>query len=240
MDSKTRLFVNQPLVEGQSVSLGEKQAHYLYKVMRKEVGSNILLFNGKSGEWVSRISDLGKNYGCLNCIEKTNEQSNPPNLWLLFSPLKKTRTDFVVEKATEMGVAKIVPISTDFTSASRIKKERLQSHAIEAAEQCGATYVPTVTPLENLDHKLSNWPADRYLLFCDEKKIGHPVDTQNLPFGKWAVLIGPEGGFSDRERLLIKTQPNAIPFSLGPRILRADTAVVAALAILQKNVGDWK
>jgi 16S rRNA (uracil1498-N3)-methyltransferase len=163
----------------------------------------------------------------------------PPDVWLLFAPIKKARTDFIVEKATELGAAAIFPISTDFTNSERIRQDRLQAHAVEATEQCGGTYVPIVHDLQKLDTALDQWPHDRHLLYCDEGLVGAATAFGTLPSGKWAILIGPEGGFSDRERTKISKMQQSFPVSLGPRILRADTAAVAALSLWQEHLGDW-
>jgi 16S rRNA (uracil1498-N3)-methyltransferase len=164
----------------------------------------------------------------------------PPDLWLLFAPIKKARTDFIVEKATEMGAARILPVTTEFTNSERINRERLQQHAVEAAEQCGGTYVPDVADLARLDRLLADWPSDRRLMFCDEALVGARTSLMSAPpAAKWAVLIGPEGGFSAPERERLKSAPFVTPVSLGPRILRADTAAVAALTLWQSMLGDW-
>ena len=163
----------------------------------------------------------------------------PPDVWLLFSPIKKARTDFIVEKAAEMGAARILPIQADFTNSERIRQDRLQAHAVEAAEQCGGTYVPEVCNLQKLDRLLSDWPDDRQLMFCDEALAGEATSLSGASGGKWAILIGPEGGFSPSERDRLRALPFAHPISLGPRILRADTAAVAAMTLWQMALGDW-
>jgi 16S rRNA (uracil1498-N3)-methyltransferase len=163
----------------------------------------------------------------------------PPDLWLLFAPIKKARTDFIVEKAAEMGAAKIMPVQTQFTNSERIRQDRLQAHAVEAAEQCGGTYVPEVSDLQKLDRVLADWPEDRQLMFCDEAEAGSALRLGQAGGGKWAILIGPEGGFSDKERDRLKALPLTHVVSLGPRILRADTAAVAAMTMWQQALGDW-
>jgi 16S rRNA (uracil1498-N3)-methyltransferase len=166
----------------------------------------------------------------------------PPDLWLLFAPIKKTRTDFIVEKAAEMGAARIMPVQTEFTNAERIRQDRLQAHAVEAAEQCGGTYVPEVTDLQKLDRVLADWPAGRRLMFCDEEEAGRSSALTGVVAGDggWAILIGPEGGFSERERLRLRALEFTQSVSLGPRILRADTAAVAAMTLWQQQLGDWQ
>lgn len=236
--AKIRLYVEHPLGQGQTIPLAREQAHYLFGVMRLGVGAEVLLFDGQSGEWLAEVTEAGKRGGALLCKTQTRPLQVPPDLWLLFAPIKKARTDFIVEKATEMGAARICPVHTDFTNSERIRRDRLQAHAVEAAEQCGGTFVPEVAELEKLDRVLANWPEERQLMFCDEALVGAQAA---LATGgdKWAILIGPEGGFSPAERARLRALPFAYAVSLGPRILRADTAAVAALALWQSALGDW-
>ncbi|WP_425099921.1 16S rRNA (uracil(1498)-N(3))-methyltransferase [Tropicibacter sp. S64] len=240
MTAKIRLYVQHPLGEGQPVPLDQGQAHYLFGVMRLAVGDVVALFNGADGEWQAEVSEAGKRGGTLVCRLQSAPLRLPPDLWLLFAPIKKARTDFIVEKAAEMGARRIVPVQTEYTNAERIRQDRLQAHAVEAAEQCGGTFVPEVADLHRLDSLLADWPEDRRLMFCDEAKVGeamalpHRDDT-----GPWAILIGPEGGFSPAERERLHALSFAHPVSLGPRILRADTAAVAAMALWQAHLGDW-
>ena len=238
-DAKIRLFVDHPLGEGQTVPLDRDQAHYLFGVMRRSAGDAVLLFNGRDGEWHATVAEAGKRAGSLLCVSQSGPQRMPPDVWLLFSPIKKARTDFIVEKAAEMGAARILPIQADFTNSERIRQDRLQAHAVEAAEQCGGTYVPEVCNLQKLDRLLSDWPDDRQLMFCDEALAGEATSLSGAPGGKWAILIGPEGGFSPSERDRLRALPFAHPVSLGPRILRADTAAVAAMTLWQMALGDW-
>ena len=207
--------------------------------MRLSAGGAVSLFNGQDGEWRGDIIEAGKRGGILECSAQTKPLQMPPDLWLCFAPIKKTRTDFIVEKAAEMGAAKICPIQTDFTNSERIKQERLQAHAIEAAEQCGGTYVPEVAPLQKLSALLDHWPEERSLMFCDETQLGAASSLAGAARGPWAILIGPEGGFSPAERKRLHDHPKAHVVSLGPRILRADTAAVAALTLWQCALGDW-
>ncbi|WP_338549175.1 16S rRNA (uracil(1498)-N(3))-methyltransferase [Roseovarius phycicola] len=243
-NAKIRLYVDQPLGQGQSVPLGGDQAHYLFSVMRLGLGDVVLVFDGHSGEWRATVAEAGKKRGILTVEEQTRPQQNPPDLWLLFAPIKKARTDFIVEKAAEMGAARICPVQTEFTNSERIRQDRLQAHAVEAAEQCGGTYVPEVTALQRLDALLNTWPDDRQILFCDEALAGPSLAlislAKNDSSGPWAILIGPEGGFSDAERQRLAALPQAHAISLGPRILRADTAAVAALTLWQQTFGDWR
>jgi 16S rRNA (uracil1498-N3)-methyltransferase len=238
-DAKIRLYVEQPLGQGQSVPLSRDQAHYLFGVMRLSEGDPVLLFNGHAGEWRAVIESAGKRGGSLLAETQTRPQQNPPDLWLLFAPIKKARTDFIVEKATELGAARILPVQTDFTNAERIRQDRLQAHAVEAAEQCGGTFVPEVEALQKLSGLLADWPEDRQIMFCDETRAGAASRLDAGTGGKWAILIGPEGGFSQAERDRLDAMPNAHGVSLGPRILRADTAAVAAMTLWQQALGDW-
>jgi 16S rRNA (uracil1498-N3)-methyltransferase len=238
--AKIRLFVDAPLGAGQSVSLSRDQANYLFNVMRKSRGDLVALFNGRDGEWTAEVADAGKRRGILTCREQARPQMDPPDLWMLFAPIKKARTDFIVEKATEMGAARILPVQTDFTNAERIRQDRLQAHAVEAAEQCGGTYVPPVAELRKLSTVLADWPADRQLLFCDETTAGQARGLADAKPGKWAILIGPEGGFSPAELERLRSMDCVTTLTLGPRILRADTAAVAALTLWQSALGDWR
>ena len=239
MDAKIRLYVDQPLAPGQAVRLSPEQAHYLTGVMRLGAGAAILLFNGKDGEWRATLAEATKRSAIVISDTQTRPLQLPPDLWLLFAPIKKARTDFIVEKAVELGAARILPVQTRHTNAERIRQDRLQAHAIEAAEQCGATHVPEVTDLQPLDRLLTKWPADRRLYWCDETALDQPA-TIAPTRGPAAILIGPEGGFSAEEAGKLRGKPNVIPLSLGPRILRADTAAVAALTLWQAACGDWR
>jgi 16S rRNA (uracil1498-N3)-methyltransferase len=239
MNAKIRLYVEHPLGQGQSVPLDKAQAHYLFGVMRQAVGAQILLFNGKDGEWRAQVAEAGKRGGVLVCVEATRAVQVPPDLWLVFAPIKKARTDFIVEKATEMGARRIVPVQTEFTNAGRVQRDRLQAHAVEAAEQCGGTFVPEVAEMIKLDRLLDQWDGARALMFCDEALAGQTAGLGQAQTGPWGILIGPEGGFSDRERTRLRGLDYSKPVTLGPRILRADTAAVAAMTVWQQALGDW-
>lgn len=242
-EAKIRLFVDQPLGLGQPVPLNADQANYLFAVMRLGAGAGVLVFNGRDGEWRAEVAQAGRRGGTLVCAAPTRPLQMPPDLWLLFAPIKKTRTDFIVEKAAELGAARILPVQTRFTNAERIRQDRLQAHAVEAAEQCGGTFVPEVCDLALLDRVLDSWPAARRLLWCDEHLAGGSSALSGLLAqprgGPWAVLIGPEGGFAEAEQARLRAMPQVVPISLGPRILRADTAAVAALVLWQAALGDW-
>ncbi|CUH76093.1 Ribosomal RNA small subunit methyltransferase E [Tritonibacter multivorans] len=241
MSAKVRLYVDHPLGAGQSVPLDRDQAHYLFGVMRLAQGTRVALFNGRDGEWQADVAEAGKRGGSLTCLEQSKPLQLPPDLWLIFAPIKKARTDFIVEKAAEMGAARIMPVVTDFTNSERIRQDRLQAHTVEAAEQCGGTYVPEVADLQKLSRLLDHWPEDRQLMFCDEAEVGNALELaadahKDAP---WAIVIGPEGGFSDGERKRLAAMAQSHVVSLGPRILRADTAAVAAMTLWQKTLGDW-
>jgi len=240
--AKIRLFVEAGLGPGQVVELSKDQAHYLFSVMRQAEGDQLRLFNGRDGEWLAEITAQAKRGGAVTCLAPSAQQRMPPDLWLLFAPIKKARTDFIVEKAAEMGASRILPVITRFTNSERLRTDRLRAHAIEAAEQCEGTYVPEVFEPQQLQALLEDWPGDRKLMFCDEARTARPAFqalTAEAP-GKWAILIGPEGGFEAEEAARLREMAQVVPVTLGPRILRADTAAVAALAVWQAVLGDWK
>lgn len=242
---KVRLYIDQPLCTGQPAVLDSAQAHYLGSVMRLAPGAQIEVFNGRDGIWSAQIEALSKRAGgSVLPLAQTGPQRMPPDLWLAFAPLKKARTDFIVEKATELGCARILPVTTDYTNAERIARERLQAHAVEAAEQCGGSYVPEVAALQPLDRLLADLGARR-VMWADEARAGEGLglaaaagDSQ-AKAAPWLILIGPEGGFSDTERQRITMCRGVTTVSLGPRILRADTAAVAAITLWQATLGDW-
>jgi 16S rRNA (uracil1498-N3)-methyltransferase len=237
---RIRLYVDHPLGAGQSVPLAEGQAHYLTGVMRLTEGAEVMAFNGRDGEWLCRLAAAGRRRGLLAVEAQMRPQDMPPDVWLLFAPLKKARTDFVVEKAVELGARRIVPVQTRHTNAERMRQDRLQAHAVEAAEQCGATFVPEVAALQPLGHILRGWSADRILWFADETLGTREPDFTGASGSPAAILIGPEGGFSDDERKVLRGLPFVRPLALGPRILRAETAAVAALSLWQAAAGDWR
>jgi 16S rRNA (uracil1498-N3)-methyltransferase len=237
-EASIRLYLDHPLAAGQSVPVSPDQAHYLGNVMRLAAGAVILGFNGRDGEWQLRLIELGRKGGLALAEHQTAPQRMPPDLWLLFAPIKKARTDFIVEKAAEMGAARILPVATAHTNADRLRQDRLQAHAVEAAEQCGGTFVPKVEMLAKLDRVLADWPLGRQLAFCDE--AAEAGGFEGATAGPWALLIGPEGGFSAAERSQLLAKPFVTRIRLGPRILRADTAAVAALTLWQTALGDWR
>ncbi|WP_299358015.1 16S rRNA (uracil(1498)-N(3))-methyltransferase [uncultured Paracoccus sp.] len=237
---KIRLFLTHPLAAGQPVPLDAGQGHYLSGVMRQGPGDEIAVFNGRDGEWRARIVTAGKRGGEVEPLQQSAPQQDPPDLWLVFAPIKKARTDFIVEKTAELGAARILPVQTDHTNAERIRQDRLQAHAVEAAEQCGGTFVPPVDELRPLSRLLDTWNSDRRILWADEALVGPAQTLAALSPGPWAVLIGPEGGWSMAERDRLSALPYITRISLGPRVLRADTAAVAALTLWQSALGDWR
>lgn len=242
MEAKVRLYVDQPLGMGQAVALGPEQANYLFSVMRLPVGAAVRVFNGRDGEWIAGVEDAGKKRGMLVCHAQSKPQQTPPDLWLIFSPVKKDRTNFIVEKAVELGVARIMPVQTRFTNSERWRLDKQVAHAIEAAEQCGATYVPQVDEMHPLDRVLSNWNTNRMLFWADETLSSKVADGAGME-GKdapAAILIGPEGGFSDEEKAKLRKLDFVRPLRLGPRILRAETAAIAAIVQWQSSHGDWR
>lgn len=236
-----RLFVTDFLGDGAVVTVADAQSHYLQHVMRCKVGDEIILFNGRDGEWRAGVKALSKRDVTLICRAWTRCQTRPVDLWLLFAPVKRTRLDFIVEKATELGVAVLQPVFTRFTMADRVKGERMEANVREAAEQCGRLELPEVRAPERLDAVLDGWEADRTLIFCDEGGDAVPMihALEAIGTGPAAILIGPEGGFHRDERARLKALPWVMPVTLGPRILRADTAAIAALSLYQSRHGDW-
>lgn len=238
---KVRLFVGAALADGARVRPDEAQAHYLLRVMRAKIGDAILLFNGRDGEWRARVADVTKRNCALVCEAQTHKQREVPDIWLCFAPIKKTPADYVVQKATELGVRALQPVFTRRTVVTRVNGARMRANAIEAAEQSGRVSVPEVREPMDLENLLGKWPRDRKLLFCDEAGEAPAIAAalRGQLASSWAILTGPEGGFERSERTLIRSLPFVIPVSLGARILRADTAALGALAVWQAMVGDW-
>ncbi|MBV8975851.1 MAG: 16S rRNA (uracil(1498)-N(3))-methyltransferase [Alphaproteobacteria bacterium] len=236
-----RLFVEAPLGQGAQLELGAPQAHYLLHVMRAKEGDLLCLFNGRHGEWRARISAVAKRGCAVRCERQIGPQTHGPDVWLVFAPVKKTPADYLVQKATELGVRRLQPVLTRRTIARRVNLERMRANAIEAAEQSGRRDVPDVSPLREIEEVLRGWPQERRLVFCDEAGDAPPLAEalQTAPPSVWAVLTGPEGGFEPLERDALRKLSFVVPVSLGERILRADTAALAALAIWQAILGDF-
>ncbi len=223
------------------LGLPVSQAHYLHHVMRLKAGDELALFNGRDGEWRGRVAGFGKG-GCSIAVSaQLRAQETEPDLWLVFAPLKRARIDYLAQKATELGVTALRPVITRLTAVSRVNIDRLRANAVEAAEQCGRLAVPEVFAPVSLSALLADWSADRRLLFCDERG-GTPVAyaLQGAPSGPWAVLAGPEGGFTAAERRQLRDLPFVTAVGLGPRMLRAETAALAALSLWQAHLGDWR
>jgi 16S rRNA (uracil1498-N3)-methyltransferase len=237
-----RLFVDADLGAGVEIACTPAQDNYLRNVLRLKAGDAVLVFNGRAGEWLARLAEAGKRGAALAVGEQVRVQIGGPDIDYLFAPLKRARLDYMVEKATEMGVARLRPVLTRRSTPERVNTERMRAHAIEAAEQCGILRIPEVHAPERLERAIAAWDRARPLIFCDEDA------EESCPFtalariepGPLGVLIGPEGGFDPSERELLSSQPFVTRISLGPRILRADTAAVAALALVNAALGDWR
>jgi len=240
--SAPRLFVDAPLGAGQSVALERNQSNYLGNVLRLSAGDTILVFNGHDGEWQARITGR-KKADSLEIVNQTRPQDRLPDIAYVFAPLKHARLDYMVQKAVEMGASRLQPVLTRHTQVSRVNSERMRANVIEAAEQCGILSLAAVTEPVPLDRYLGQREAKRMLVFCDEAAdVRNPLEAlqQGLAVADGVdILIGPEGGFAEEERTLLLRQPKTLRLSLGPRILRADTAGVAALTLVQAALGDW-
>jgi 16S rRNA (uracil1498-N3)-methyltransferase len=242
-----RLFLDQSLTDGATLSLEAAQANYLMNVLRLKAGASALVFNGRDGEWRAELAATGKKKAVVNIVERTREQTPAPDLHYLFSPLKHARLDYMVQKAVEMGVSRLQPIIMQHTQAERVNLDRMRANAIEAAEQCGILSIPEVAEPKKFESLTRGWRPDRLLVFCDEESdVKDPVAALASARGGGlagplpvSVLIGPEGGFAEHERAALLKLPNVVRLALGPRILRADTAAVAALTLVQAVMGDW-
>lgn len=236
-----RIYVEHVLADGMDVALEKAQSHYLSNVMRLKVGDAVRVFNGQDGEWLCTIHELTRRSCSLRADSQTRQQISLPDIHYLFAPLKHARLDYMVQKATELGAALLQPVLTEYTNVSRIKLERMQANAIEAAEQCNLLSIPSVREPERLGAILDDWDPQRRLIFCDEAAaVASPLTVlEGLSTGPVAILIGPEGGFSPAERSRLLGHPCVTAISLGPRVMRADTAGTAAMALVQAVLGDW-
>ncbi len=242
--TRARLFVGAPLGGGESIGLNSGQAQYLQHVLRLKAGDPVALFNGTDGEWAGTIAGFGKGWASVDVHRLRRQQVAEPDLWLLFAPIKQARIDYLAQKATELGVSVLQPVITAHSSVARLDVDRLSANAVEAAQQTGRLTIPETRAAVPLQKVLADWPDGRRLMFCDESGSGPPVaaalsaesDSGRLP---WAVMVGPEGGFHASELDALAKLPFVMPVSLGPRLLRADTAAVAALACWQAVLGDW-
>ena len=235
--SLPRLFTRKLLSKSASVELDAGQANYLCNVLRLKEGDAVLVFDGVSGEWLARIAEAGRKRMTLAVDERTREPETIPDVWLAFAPVKRAQTDWLVEKATELGAARLIPVMTRRTIAERVRLDRLEAIAIEAAEQCGRTVLPRISDPIALKSLVEREPSRR-LYFADERG-GEPAASAFQP-GPTLILTGPEGGFADEERSVIRAAPSSVSISLGPRILRAETAALAALAAYMAVAGDWR
>ncbi len=239
---RARLYVAADLEADASIGLESGQAHYLKHVLRLRAGAGVALFNGRDGEWRGEIDALGKGWGSVALTERTRAQILAPDPWLLFAPIKRARLDFLIQKAVELGVAALWPVITEHTDVTRVNVDRHRANAIEAAEQCERLTVPEIAPPRRLPAALEAFPRNRRLFVCAERGPAIPImtalqgTTDDQP---WAVLIGPEGGFAKSELDALAKHPNVTAVSLGPRILRAETAAIAALSCWQAVLGDW-
>ena len=238
---KTRLYVTADLGQGVAVALDEGQTHYLLHVLRAKAGDRLALFNGRDGEWLAEVTAASKRGVIATCLKHAQAQNGTPDIWLAFAPVKKTPSDYLVQKAAELGVSVLQPVFTRRTIVARINEERMAANAIEAAEQSGRLSVPEIRAGLSFDKLLATWPAERRLLFCDEGGDAKTMTqaARESRGGPAAILTGPEGGFDPSERAALRALPFVMPVSLGPRILRADTAALAALAIWQAVAGDF-
>jgi 16S rRNA (uracil1498-N3)-methyltransferase len=243
--SLPRLYLDAPLATGAQVALEREHTNYLIAVLRMTAGEAVILFNGRDGAWMARIADDHRKGAVLEVVVQTEHQTPKSDLWFGFAPLKTGRLDYLVQKATEMGAGVIQPVITQYTQVSRLKADKLLANVIEAAEQCEVLSVPSLGAEIELATLIADWRHAhglRRLIFADEAALSHSPtrqleDLEGLPVG---ILVGPEGGFSEAERNLLLAQDFVVPISLGPRILRADTAAVAALAVVQAIIGDWR
>ncbi len=237
-----RLFVEAPLGVGAAVTCAASQANYLLNVLRLKPGAPVRVFNGRDGEWLAEIVSAKRSDCLLQARERLRDQVEPSDIAYLFAPLKKARLDYMVQKATELGVSALRPVMTAYTVPDRVNLERMRANAIEAAEQCNLLWIPDIAPPRPLGDVLGDWPAERRLIFCDEAvPVTSPLEAlAALPLGPLSILIGPEGGFNAEERALLRGAAFTTPISLGPRVMRADTAAVAALALVNAVLGDWR
>jgi 16S rRNA (uracil1498-N3)-methyltransferase len=238
-DSTPRLFVEDEIADGREIRIDGGQAHYLISVMRLKPGGVVRLFDDRTGEWLAEAVAIGKRDLILRAITKLRTREAVPDLWLCAAPIKKGRVDWVAEKACELGVDRLIPVLTRRTVVDRLNGDRLRAHMIEAAEQCGRTALPTLAEPVKLAALLRDWPEDRALFFADETGGAPAPEAMRANPGPAAILIGPEGGFDPQERDAIRAVPRAVGISLGPRILRAETAAAAAVSVWMAVMGDW-
>ncbi len=240
MKTTPRLHLEAPLSAGGEITLSREQGHYLTGVLRLSSGDAVRAFNGRDGEWLTYLATLSKKSVSLRCERRVAEAKLPPDIDYVFAPLKHARLDYVVQKATELGARRLRPVMTSRTVAERVNLDRMRANVVEASEQCNLVHVPEVLEPEKLEKILATWEKGRSLVYCDETMVDHnPLESLKSLRAPTAVLVGPEGGFTDEEKALLKSYPFVIPISLGPRVMRADTAAIAALTLVQALAGDW-
>ena len=238
----TRLYCDDQLSPGSTIGLEHDRSHYLRTVMRLKPGAVVALFNARDGEWLAEIDGLGKGWCSLTVKERRREGEPESDLWLVFAPIKRARLDFLAEKATELGCSVLQPVFTRYTAVERVNVDRLRANVREAAEQCERLSLPEVRDPVRIERLLADWPLDRRLIACLEAGSVPPIRQalETMPHeDAKAVLVGPEGGFAPEERRLLESLPSVVPAGLGPRVLRSDTAALAALACVQAWAGDW-
>lgn len=240
MKTTPRLHLEAPLSAGSEISLSREQGHYLTSVLRLSSGDALRAFNGRDGEWLAYLATVSKKSVTLRCERRVAEAKLPPDIDYVFAPLKHARLDYMVQKATELGARRLRPVMTSRTVAERVNLERMRANVVEAAEQCNLVHLPEVLEPEKLEKVLAGWDKGRSLVYCDETMVDrNPLESLRSLRQPSAVLVGPEGGFTDAEKALLKSRTFVIPISLGPRIMRADTAAIAALTLMQALAGDW-
>ena len=240
MKTTPRLHIAESLSATQEIVLSREQAHYLTGVLRMSAGDAVRAFNGRDGEWLAYLATVNRKSVSLRCERRVAEAKLPPDIDYVFAPLKHARLDYVVQKATELGARRLRPVMTSRTVAERVNLERMRANVIEAAEQCNLVHIPEVLEPEKLEKVLASWEQGRSLVYCDETKIdANPLESLKALQTPSAVLVGPEGGFTEDEKKLLQSLDFVIPISLGPRIMRADTAAIAVLTLVQALAGDW-
>lgn len=240
MKTTPRLHLEAPLAAGGEIILSRDQGHYLTGVLRLSSGDAVRAFNGRDGEWLAYLATVSKKSVSLRCERRVAEAKLPPDIDYIFAPLKHARLDYVVQKATELGARRLRPVMTSRTVAERVNLDRMRANVVEAAEQCNLVHVPEVLEPEKLEKILATWEKGRSLIYCDETMVDHnPLESLKSMSAPTAVLVGPEGGFTDEEKALLKSRVFVVPISLGPRIMRADTAAIAVLTLVQALAGDW-
>ncbi len=239
--STPRLFVDQPLSSATDIPLAREQAHYVLNVLRMNAGDALCVFNATDGEWLAYLTDVKKKDASFRCERRVSEAKPPPDIDYLFAPLKHARLDYMVQKATELGARRLRPVITARTIAERVNLDRMRANTIEAAEQCNLVFLPEVMEPVSLNATIRDWQPTRKLIYCDETaEQSDPLKSLSTINPPAAIIVGPEGGFTEEERAMLKALPYVCAISLGPRIMRADTVAIAAFALVQAAIGDWR